>query len=121
MPKKQPDLDALGAQFREAQDAVTAHRRLEVDADMARLAWLQAHRGVPSHELYDRTTGAPLDPVLADLEAGLAKASADTDWCRALVLACGEAYKGEPLDVVIARNEAHREKVAERRRTAGVV
>lgn len=115
MPKtKAADLDDLGAQFREAQEAVTLHRKREVDADLERMAWLRRHRGIPSDALYDRKTGDPIHPELAELEDALAKASADTRWCEALVLACGEAFKGEPLGKVLARNEKHRHKITGR-------
>lgn len=96
------DLDALGAQYREAKASVPAHLKRQADAELARTAWLKKHRGVPSHVLYDRTTGEPLDPELRDMEDAIAAAERDVAWCRGLVVACGEAYKGESFDEVIA-------------------
>lgn len=111
MPKKQPDLDDLGAQFRDAQAGIAACRAIEVQVDMERMSWLARHRGVPADVLYDRTTGDPIHPDLIDLEARMAKAAADTLWCQAVMLACGEAFKGEPLQEVLERNAKHRQKV----------
>lgn len=108
MPAAVVDLDALGRQYREAKAAVPAHLVTQAAAEMAHAAWLKAHRGVPSHVFYDRETGEPLDPELVQLEAAMRQAERDVRWCQAVVLACGELVKGEPLDVVFARNEAHR-------------
>lgn len=108
MPAKQVDLDALGAQYREAKASVPAHLQRQHAAEMARLDWLKAHRGVPSDVLYDRETGEALDPELRALEDAVTAAEADVAWCRGLVVACGEAYKGESFADVVARNEANR-------------
>lgn len=115
MPKTKADLDALGARFREAKGAVGVHRHREVQVDLERMSWLRRHRGVPSSALYDRTTGDPIHVELIELDARLAKAAADTVWCEAVMLACGEEFKGEPLPVVVARNELHRPKIIQRR------
>lgn len=96
------DLDALGAQYREAKDSVPAHLRKQHAAEMAVVDWLKAHRGVPADELYDRISGEPLDPELARLEQAVKQAEADVLWCRAVVVACGEQIKGRPLDEVLA-------------------
>lgn len=115
MPKKQADLDALGAQFREAQAGVVEHRKREVAADLAVMAWERQHRGVPRHLIYDRETGDPTHPELVALETARTKATADLDWCKAVVLAAGEEFKGEPLGKILARNEAHRHLIAQHR------
>lgn len=99
MAKKEPD---LGQQYRAAKAAVGDHLRKWGDAEQALVAWLRAKRGVPSHVLYDATTGAPLDPQLAELEQAVTDAETDYRWCKALVVACGEAIKGASLDEVLA-------------------
>jgi hypothetical protein len=96
------DLDALGAQYREAKASVPAHLKRQADAEIAVAEWLKTHRGVPADVLYDRTTGEPLDPELRALEDAVEQAQADVAWCRGLVVACGEAYKGRPFDEVVA-------------------
>lgn len=102
------DLDLLGAQFREARDAIGPHRRVQADGELARSAWLKRHRAVPVDVLFSKDTGEPLDPELVALDAAVAAARVDVDWCRAVMLAAGEAFKGEPLEDVLARNAAHR-------------
>lgn len=109
MPKTL-DLDALGAQYREATAAVSAHLRKQADAELAVAAWLKAHRGIPSNVLYT-PTGEPLDPELQALEEAVAKAELDVAWCAAVVVAAMEAYKGEPIADTLARNEAHQHRV----------
>ena len=99
------DLDKLGAQYREAKQSVTDHLRRQGLLELERLAYLKTLRGVPSDELYDRQTGNPLDPRLRDMEAGIEKAQTDVAWCQALVIACGEAYKGESFAEVLKRHE----------------
>jgi hypothetical protein len=99
------DLDALGAQYREAKASVPAHLKVQADAELARVAWLKAHRGVPSDVLYDRDTGEPLDPELRALEAAIVQAESDVAWCRGLVVACGEAIKGRPFEEVVAAQQ----------------
>lgn len=118
MSRKPADLDALGAQYREAVAALRTHRKAEVAADLAVMTWERAHRGVPSHLLYDRTTGEPTDPELIALTAARAKATADFLWCKAVVVASGEAYKGETFAAVVARNERNRRSVSDRRKVA---
>lgn len=98
--KKAVDFDALGAQYREAVASVPAHLRVQSDAELAVADWLRAHRGVPTDVLYDRATGAALDPELAALETAVVKAAADVAWCRCLVIACGEAVKGVKFEDV---------------------
>ncbi len=106
MPKV--DLDKLGAQYREAKASVPDHLRRQGLLELERLAYLKTLRGVPVDELYDRQTGAPLDPKLADMEAAIEQAQADVAWCRGLVVACGEAYKGESFADVLKRHEPKR-------------
>ncbi len=94
------DLDALGAQYREAKAAVTAHLRRQAAAEQAVIDWLRVHRGVPVDELYDRDSGEALDPALSVLEAAVVAAEADVRWCRGLVIACGEQYKGRTFEEI---------------------
>jgi hypothetical protein len=101
--KKKPDLDALGAQYREAKDALPVHRKRWADAERAYVDWLNTHRHVPSSRYLDPETGEPTDPELIALLAAMEKAASDDVWVRCLVLACGEAYKGEPLEKILAR------------------
>lgn len=107
MPTQQ-DLAQAGVDYREAMAAVTVHLRRQADAEVAQIEWLKRHRGVPAHVLYDADTGEPLDPELVDLEEAIRAAEADGAWCRALVIACGEAVKGETFDDVMVRHEQGR-------------
>ena len=102
------DLAALGAQYREAKQAVPAHRRRMAIVELEQAHYLRTLRGVPSHELYDRRTGEPRDARLVEFDHLLKTAQADVDWCGAVEVACGEAYKGETLAEIAARNEANR-------------
>lgn len=96
------------AACREAVASVAPHLKAQADAELALGAWLKAHRGVPAHVLYDRETGAPLDPALAALEAAAHRAETNVRWCRAVVVACVEEFKGEPLADTLARNDTGR-------------
>lgn len=111
MPKKQPNLDALGADYREAKASIPAHLERQKAIELERTAWLKKRRGVPADVLYDRETGEPRDPTLVDIESRLATAEGDVRWCRGLVIACGEAYKGETFQAILDRNEQNRAKV----------
>ena len=99
------DLDKLGAQYREAKQSVTDHLQRQARLELERLAYLKTLRGVPSDELYDRESGAPLDERLRGMEAAIDAAQADVAWCEGLVIACGEAYKGVPFAEVLKRHE----------------
>ena len=85
-----------------ANQAKISMYREQIAAEVARLDWLKAHRGVPAEVLYDRETGEALDPELRALEDAVTRAEADVAWCRGLVVACGEAIKGRPFDEVVA-------------------
>lgn len=98
MPKN--DIDKLGADYRHAKKAVADHLRRQAALELEQAALLKRLRGVPADELYDRATGAPLDPQLAELEERIAQAEVDVRWCQSLVIACGEAYKGVKFDEV---------------------
>lgn len=102
MANKQPDLDALGAQYREAKDALPVHRKRWADAERAYANWLTAHRHVPSSRYRNPETGEPTDPELIALAKAMEQAAADDVWVRGLIVACGEAYKGRPLAEVMA-------------------
>lgn len=97
--------------------AVTEHRRAQAAAGVAKARWLRAHRGVPVTAIYHQD-GTPKDPELASLEAALAQAAADVEWCRAVEVAVAEEVKGEPFEVVVARNEANRQKAMSTRNKA---
>lgn len=97
------DSDSLGAQYREARDAIGPHRARQARAEVAYAETLQRHG-------FDRTALA-----VAEAQAAAEKARADVEWCKAVQLAAGEDYKGEPLDVILARNDAHRSDLAESR------
>lgn len=86
------DLESLGTQFREAKLAIGTHRARQAQAEVA------------LHRL--RRTGLP--DVHADIAAATSvvdKASADVEWCRALLVAAGEAYKGQTLAQVLANQD----------------
>ncbi|MFZ5863023.1 MAG: hypothetical protein ACOYXR_09315 [Nitrospirota bacterium] len=91
---KQVDLDALGADYRHAKQAVTDHLRKQSLVELERVDWLNRHRGLPPDALYDIETGDPTHPELVELYAAVEQAVADVAWCRSLVVACGEAFKG---------------------------
>lgn len=101
----------VAAQYREAKAALPAHVEAWGAAEQALLDWLRAHRGVPSNKLYDPKTGDPVDPEHQALEAAVTRAFEDQLWVRALIVACGEAVKGEPFDDVFARNEGGKHRV----------
>lgn len=96
----------------EARAAVVAHRRLQADAETAVGRWLRGKRGVPSHLLY-RDDGSPRDRELLALHARVDREQANVQWCRALVVACAEAVKGEPFETVVARNAENRPQMAD--------
>lgn len=104
-------LAITGAQYREAKDAVSAHIRKQAALELDQAAYLKTLRGVPADQLYG-PDGEPLDGQLRDFEARIRAAEADVRWCEALVVACGEVFKGESFEDVEARNEANRAKVA---------
>lgn len=106
MPKV--DLDKLGVQYREAKASVTEHLCRQSRAELERLTYLKTLRGVPVDELYDRVSGDPIDPTLAGMETAIDKAQTDVGWCRGLVIACGEIYKGESFTDVQKRHEPNR-------------
>lgn len=90
-----PDLDALGVQYREAKAAIGTHRQRQADAELAFADAMRLARG-------DRSALA-----VVDAQAAVDRAVADVEWCKAATLAAGEAYKGEALDVILERNDAH--------------
>lgn len=92
----------LGADYREAKAAVVDHLVSWADAESALHLWLRSKRGVPRHKLYDAETGDPLDPELKALEDAVDTAEAGYQWCRGLVVACGEKVKGRTFDEVVA-------------------
>lgn len=100
-----------GARYREAKAALPVHVAAWGAAERALNDWLRTHRGIPSDRLYDPKTGDPIDPQHRDLEAAVIRAYNDQLWVRALIVACGEAVKGEPFDDVFARNEAGKHRV----------
>lgn len=83
-----------GEDYRAAKAAVVEHVRRWADAEIALVDWLRTKRGVPSHVLFDRATGEPLDSEHRALSEAVDKAEADSIWCRGLVVACGEVVKG---------------------------
>lgn len=99
MAKQKPD---LGAQYREAKDAIPVHRKRWADAERAYVDWLKAHRHVPSSRYLDPVTGEPTDPELIALASALERAASDDQWVRGLIVACGEAIKGRPFAEVLA-------------------
>lgn len=93
---KRHDLDALGAQYREAKGSIVVHRRAQAQAEVALARARRRHRD-EDH------------PDVVEARQVVATRHADVGWCQAVMVAAGEAYKGEPLDEVLARNEAHRD------------
>ena len=84
--KKKPDLDALGAQYREVKESIATHRRRQAEAEV-------------EHSRLIRRLG-PSHPDIQAAWAAVEQAARDVAWCRALTVACGEAYKGVPFDQV---------------------
>ena len=99
-------MDDLGAQYRAAKRAVEDHVRRWAEASQARQRWLKAHRHVPASELFDPVTGDPLDPELLELLEAEEKEYRDSEWCRGLVIACGEAIKGRPFEELLGQDRA---------------
>lgn len=97
MGKKDPGVD-----YREAKAAVAEHLKAWADAELAKVTWLKRKRGVPTHVLYDPKTGEARDAELRALEQAEVDAHADYEWCKALVVACGEIVKGRSFDNVLA-------------------
>jgi len=105
MAKKKPDQSKRpdpGVAYREAKAALPGLTRAWADAELAKVTWLKAKRGVPAHVLYDAKTGEPRDPELRDIEAAEAQAHTDYEWGCALVVACGEDVKGRSFAEVLA-------------------
>lgn len=94
-----PEVD-LGAQYRDAKASIGVHRQRQATAEIAFAHAFGRARG-------DRTALA-----VVDAQAAVDQAVADVEWCKAVTLAAGEAYKGEPLDVVLERNAVHRAAAA---------
>ena len=83
---KKSDLVALGAQYREARGAVAVHRRRQAAAEL-------------EHGRLVRRLG-PGHPDVETAREAVASAHTDVQWCRGLVVACGEAYKDIPFNEV---------------------
>lgn len=96
------DLDALGAQYRDARDAIGPHRRVQATAEVAYAKAVKAAGG-------DTTALAVMKA-----RAAVDKARADVEWCKAATVAAGEAFKGVTFAEVTERNAAHRAKRHER-------
>jgi hypothetical protein len=86
--------EALGAQYRDAKDAIGVHRIRQARAEVA----------------YAASVRSKDSAAITAARAAVDRAVADVEWCRAVAVAAGEAYKGEPLADVMARNAAHRGK-----------
>lgn len=102
------DRSALARAYQDAKASVVENRRVQAVAELDQARWMKRHRHLPPDVLYDRDTGDPLHPELAALAAAVDKAHRDVKWCRGLVIATAEAFKGEPFEKVAARNAAHR-------------
>jgi hypothetical protein len=82
------DHDQLGVDYRDAKQAIGDHRRLQAEAEVELGRLLQANRG--RHDT----------PEITAARAAVDKAVADVAWCQALVIACGELFKGTPFEEV---------------------
>jgi hypothetical protein len=80
------EFEALGAQYREARDAVPVHRRRQAAAEIT-LGRLQRRHG-PDH------------PDVAAARAAVTKLHHDVRWCQATAIAAAEAFKGCRFDDV---------------------
>lgn len=90
------DPDELGAQYRDAKNGVTACRHRQADAELDRARFIKTHRRGPHDDAYH--------DELDRLDGVVQRAYSDVQWCRSVVVACGEAIKGEPFETVAARN-----------------
>lgn len=88
----EPDLGALGAQYREARDAIVTHRRVQARAERSLAAVRRRH--------------AESSEQVAAAHVAVDRAAADVRWCQAVAVAAGEAFKGESFEAVVARNAA---------------
>ncbi len=94
--------DQLGAQYRTARTSIGEHRRKQAAAEVALTRLLVTNRGMPD------------TPEIAAAREAVGKAVADVEWCKAVTIASGEAFKGvkfgpELYDTVLiaaARNRA---------------
>lgn len=85
------DLDALGAQYREARASIGTHRARQAKAELALAA---TRRHTEDH--------ADVDAARAAVE----RAVTDVQWCQAVTVAAAERYKGVPFDQVPSNRAA---------------
>lgn len=95
------DLDALGAQYRAARDAIGPHRRVQAEAEVAYAMAAKAAGG-------DTTALA-----VVKAKAAVDKARADVEWCKAVQVAAGEAFKGVTFAEAAARRTQPRPRMAQ--------
>jgi len=94
------DIDALGAQYRDARDAIATHRRRQARAELALAA---ARRRHPENS-----------EQVATARAAVERAVADVRWCQAVTIAAGEAYKGQSFEDVLANQTATAAEIRQR-------
>jgi hypothetical protein len=99
MPPDSVELEQLGAQYREASDAIVVHRIRQAEAETALGHLLRSHRGPDTNEIIEAREHAD-------------QAYRDVLWCIACKIAAGEAYKGMTLDEAIAAGLTDRRNVA---------
>lgn len=88
MPEKAPTLDELGDHYRTAKASIAEHRRLQAAAETA-------HQRLAARLGHDH-------PDVAAARDAMTKAHADVQWCQAVTVAAGEAFKGRSLADVLA-------------------
>lgn len=89
-----------GRDYQDAKASVGAHRRIQADAELAVARWLRKKAHMRGADLYDADGNAKHPELVALIEARTA-AMADVQWCRSLVVACGEAVKGQSFAEVM--------------------
>ena len=90
--------EQLGAQYREAMEAIGTHR---IEQAAAENAYGELYVSLKMRGLLEQ--GHP--PELVALKATVDKAVADVDWCKACTVAAGEEFTGESFATKTARNQ----------------
>lgn len=89
---KGPGDDERGRQYREAKASIATHRARQAAAEveLGRLLRARQSNGRPSR----------YEAAVVEARERVDRAHADVDWCKAVTVAAGEAFKGVRLDEV---------------------
>jgi hypothetical protein len=101
------EFERLGAQYREARDAIGTHRIKQAAVENAYAA---IYDDLRRRGLLDQPS-----PELDAAKAAVDKAAADVEWCKACTVAAGEVFTGATFSEKVARNAAYRAEMLSRR------